>query len=107
MRNSIDGLTKKHDRIVITGDFNLLHIDAYGKLHDLDCILANKINLNHIATSPIQEGALLGLIYTSPHFASSNVTKLPPRAGFDHNDEPCSLRGQLSVGRDKSYLKTD
>ena len=85
MCKSIDALNKKHNRIVITGDFNLSYLDASGKLKlcDLVRILANELHLNQIATSLTREGALLNLIFTSPHFAGSNVTEVPPIAGSD------------------------
>ena len=58
MCKSFDALTKKHNQIVITGDFNLSHLDASIKLCDFVCIFTNELNLSQIATSSTCEEAI-------------------------------------------------
>ena len=89
----LDRAVVKNDRVVIVGDFNLPSLPTVNawmpsELNDF----ALQHNLVQIARDATRENALLDLVITSQHFASSSVNNLPPIGGSDHATQFVQLR---------------
>jgi hypothetical protein len=93
--NLIDAIiTRCTERVIITGDFNLPHIDwcaaapaSSGRNESLLTLFAREHGLVQLARMPTRESALLDLIFVTSNLCDCRVEDLPPVAESDHNSQ--------------------